>query len=113
TLETRFPGVYAVGDVTSVGTPKAGVFSERQAGIVADHLIARHRGGESSSTYDGTGVCYVEFGADRVGRIEVTFRSGEKPTGNFDDPSQLLRSDKAVFGTTRARRWFGTDWKAY
>src|SRR4051812_14589269 len=28
TLETRFRGVYAVGDVTSVGTPKAGVFSE-------------------------------------------------------------------------------------
>ena len=28
TLETSFPGVYAVGDVTSVGTPKAGVFAE-------------------------------------------------------------------------------------
>src|SRR5262249_40384373 len=26
TLETRFPGVYAVGDVNGVGTPKAGVF---------------------------------------------------------------------------------------
>ena len=43
TLATRFPGVYAVGDVTSVGTPKAGVFAERQAGVVADHLIARIR----------------------------------------------------------------------
>ena len=28
-LKTRFPGVYAVGDVTSVGTPKAGVFRRR------------------------------------------------------------------------------------
>ena len=28
TLETGFTGVYAVGDVTSVGTPKAGVFAE-------------------------------------------------------------------------------------
>ena len=28
TLETRFPGVYAVGDVNGVGTPKAGVFAE-------------------------------------------------------------------------------------
>lgn len=110
TLETRFPDVYAVGDVTSVGTPKAGVFSERQAGIVADRLIARHRGAENVSEYDGRGVCYVEFGNDRVGRIEVTFRSGEKPTGSFDDPSRRLLADKAAFGSSRARRWFGTDW---
>lgn len=42
TLETAYPDVYAVGDVTSVGTPKAGVFSERQASVVAGQLIARH-----------------------------------------------------------------------
>ena len=29
TLATRFPGVYAVGDVATIGVPKAGVFSER------------------------------------------------------------------------------------
>ena len=40
TLETRFAGVYAVGDVTSVGTPKAGVFAEGQAKVVAAALIA-------------------------------------------------------------------------
>jgi hypothetical protein len=28
TLQTRFPGVYAVGDVADVGVPKAGVFAE-------------------------------------------------------------------------------------
>ena len=49
TLETAFPDVYAVGDVTSVGTPKAGVFAEGQArgGRRADHRAAR--GGESPS----------------------------------------------------------------
>ena len=36
TLETRFPRVYAVGDVATVGVPKAGVFSEGQARVVAD-----------------------------------------------------------------------------
>jgi sulfide:quinone oxidoreductase len=36
TLETRYPDVYAVGDVTSVGTPKAGVFSEGAAQVVAE-----------------------------------------------------------------------------
>jgi len=41
TLETRFPDVYAVGDVTSVGTPKAGVFAEGQAAVVAAGISAR------------------------------------------------------------------------
>ncbi len=31
TLETRFPGVYAVGDVATAGVPKAGVFAEGAA----------------------------------------------------------------------------------
>ena len=44
TLATRFPNVYAVGDVTSVGTPKAGVFAEGAARVVADQLIAQIRG---------------------------------------------------------------------
>ena len=35
TLATRFANVFAVGDVTSVGTPKAGVFSENAARVVA------------------------------------------------------------------------------
>ena len=46
TLKTRFPGVYAVGDVTSVGTPKAGVLSEGAAKVVAASLIAEFQGRE-------------------------------------------------------------------
>ncbi len=113
TLQTRYPDVYAVGDVTSVGTPKAGVFSERQAGVVADRLIARHHEQTATSTYDGTGVCYIEFGHRSVARVEVTFRSGQRPTGSFEDASELLLQDKADFGSTRARRWFGTEWVGY
>jgi sulfide:quinone oxidoreductase len=113
TLETAYPGVYAVGDVTSVGTPKAGVFSERQASVVADQLIARHGRAGSASAYDGRGICYIEFGHDRVARVEVTFRSGEPPNGQFEEPSELLLADKAEFGTSRIRRWFGRDWTSY
>jgi sulfide:quinone oxidoreductase len=113
TLETSHPGVYAVGDVTSVGTPKAGVFAERQASVVADQIIARHRESASSSSYDGRGICYLEFGDDRVAKVDVTFVSGEAPHGQFDEPSELLTRDKAEFGTSRVRRWFGRDWSAY
>ncbi|GAC1444501.1 MAG: FAD/NAD(P)-binding oxidoreductase [Mycobacteriales bacterium] len=113
TLETRYPGVYAVGDVTSVGTPKAGVFSERQASVVADQIVARHHQADTNSTYDGKGICYIEFGHDRVARVEVTFRSGERPSGHFDEPSQQLLADKSEFGASRVRRWFGHDWTSY
>ncbi|MDT4911876.1 MAG: sulfide:quinone oxidoreductase [Pseudonocardiales bacterium] len=113
TLETAFPDVYAVGDVTSVGTPKAGVFAEGQAAVVADEIIARHREGDPSSRYGGRGICYVEFGHGQVGRVEVAFLAGERPSGQFDDPSAIYAADKAEFGSSRIRRWFGRDWTAH
>ncbi|MFN2503024.1 MAG: NAD(P)/FAD-dependent oxidoreductase, partial [Acidimicrobiales bacterium] len=79
TLETAFPGVYAVGDVTSVGTPKAGVFAEGQAAVVADRVSALIRGDTGSAQYGGNGMCYLEFGRDQVARVNVTFLSGQKP----------------------------------
>ncbi len=106
-LKTRFPGVYAIGDVTSVGTPKAGVFSEGAARVVAASLIAELQGGEQPSAYDGAGSCYIEFGRDLVGRVDVDFLSGPSPTGSFSDPSLALVAEKAQFGSSRKARWFG------
>jgi sulfide:quinone oxidoreductase len=108
TLATRFPGVYAVGDVTSVGTPKAGVFAERQASVVAEQLIARIRGASEPPGYDGTGTCYVEFGDHEVGRVDVDFYSTPgHPTGTFVAPSVETAAEKADFATSRRARWFG------
>jgi sulfide:quinone oxidoreductase len=107
TLETRFPGVYAVGDVTTAGVPKAGVFAEGAARVVAASLIASVRGGEQPAPYDGIGICYIEFGAGRIGRVEVDFLSGPKPTGTFGEPSAALAADKQRFGSSRRARWFG------
>jgi sulfide:quinone oxidoreductase len=107
TLATRFPNVYAVGDVTSVGTPKAGVFSEGAARVVAQRLIAQARGG-SAGGYDGTGTCYIEFGDDEVARVDVDFFSTPgQPTGTFTPPSPTVRDEKTSFGATRRARWFG------
>ena len=107
TLQTRFPGVYAVGDVTATGVPKAGVFAEGAARVVAASLIANVKGGEQPGPYDGRGSCYIEFGAGRVGRVDVDFLSGPKPTGTFQAPSQALVADKRHFGSSRRDRWFG------
>jgi len=106
TLETRYPGVYAVGDVATVGVPKAGVFAEGAARVVAERLIARVRGGEADG-YAGRGSCYIEFGAGRVGRVDVDFLGGPRPTGTFQAPSDALVAEKVDFGATRRARWFG------
>jgi sulfide:quinone oxidoreductase len=106
-LETAFPGVYAVGDVTSVGTPKAGVFAEGQAAVVAARISAQLRGETSASTYDGRGICYLEFGRDSVAKVDVTFAPGQPPVGDMEGPSVEIAADKDEFATTRISRWFG------
>jgi sulfide:quinone oxidoreductase len=106
TLETKFPGVYAVGDVNGVGTPKAGVFAEGSARVVAAAIVSQLRGGPSPEAYNGQGSCYVEFGHGHVGRVDVDFLSGPKPTGTFQPPSAALVAEKAHFGASRLQRWF-------
>ncbi|MET0738814.1 MAG: FAD/NAD(P)-binding oxidoreductase [Acidimicrobiales bacterium] len=110
TLETSFPGVYAVGDVTSVGTPKAGVFAEGQALVVADSIAAQVRGATPSAQYDGHGMCYLEFGKDQVAKVDVTFVSGQPPSGSLDGPSADYVADKVEFGSSRIQRWFDRPW---
>ena len=106
-LETRFPHVFAIGDVATVGVPKAGVFSEGAARVVAESILARRRGEEPSPAYDGRGSCYVEFGGGQVGRVDVDFLSGPKPTGTLRAPSSSLVAEKQQFGASRRARWFG------
>jgi sulfide:quinone oxidoreductase len=107
TLETAHPGVYAVGDVATVGVPKAGVFAEGQARVVAEELIARIRSDGDADGYAGQGSCYIEFGGGRVGRVDVDFLGGPKPTGTYHEPSVELVAEKERFGSSRRARWFG------
>jgi len=107
TLETRFPGVYAIGDIANTGTPKAGVFAESAARAVAASLIAIAGRSEQRGAYTGAGSCYIEFGAGRIGRVDVDFFSGPSPTGTFREPSAALAAEKEHFGSSRRARWFG------
>ena len=106
TLRTRFPGVFAVGDVATVGVPKAGVFAEGAARVVAAEVLAELRGEGDPDGYGGLGSCYVEFGEGRVGRVDVDFLSGPRPTGTFQAPSSAIVAEKLDFGATRRARWF-------
>jgi len=106
TLATRYPGVYAVGDVTTAGVPKAGVFAEGAARVVAKVLIAVQRGGEHPPPYDGRGICYIEFGGGQVAGVDVDFLSGPEKIGTYRPPSAELVAEKKEFGASRRARWF-------
>ena len=106
-LKTKYPGVYAIGDVNSVGTPKAGVFAEGAAKVAAETIIAELEKGEQPSPYNGNGICYVEFGDGRVGKVNVDFFSGPSPFGSYTEASVALAADKQYFGSSREARWFG------
>jgi sulfide:quinone oxidoreductase len=106
TLATKVPGVYAIGDVATAGVPKAGVFAEGAAKIVAQHLIAEIAGGEEPGRHLGQGTCYIEFGEGRIGSVDIDFLSGPERTGVFNPPSAEQMQLKEAFGSTRRARWF-------
>jgi sulfide:quinone oxidoreductase len=108
TLETRFENVFAVGDVTSAPVPRAGVFAEGEAKVVADVIVSRLRGGPMPAPYSGSATCYIEFGDDRVGKVDINFLAGPQITAEFSEPSVDLARDKQEFGSSRRARWFGT-----
>jgi sulfide:quinone oxidoreductase len=107
-LRTRFPNVYAVGDVAGLPIAKAGVFAEAAAAVVADDIAARLHGGVLERAYEGAGSCYLEFGGGMVGKVEANFLGGPSPTARLVGPSKELAAEKEAFGSTRRERWFGS-----
>jgi sulfide:quinone oxidoreductase len=108
-LRTQFAGVYALGDVcTGPRTvPKAGIFAEAAARVVADDIVAAIEGTEPPAPYEGSGVCYAEFGGGLVSKVEVNFLRGDAPVARRNDPSLEFAAEKEEFGAVRRARWFG------
>jgi sulfide:quinone oxidoreductase len=107
-LRTRFPRVYALGDVcTGPRTvAKAGIFAESAALVVADDIAASIAGGESPAPYAGWGICYAEFGGGLVSKVEVDFLSGPAAAAQRHDASREYAAEKKEFGASRRARWF-------
>jgi sulfide:quinone oxidoreductase len=70
--------VWAIGDVATVPLPgrykpdvplvlpKAAVFAQAQAKVVAEQIAAHAQGKECAAAFAGTGFCFVEFGGDHA-----------------------------------------------
>jgi sulfide:quinone oxidoreductase len=103
TLATKFPGVYAVGDITGIPLaigkplPKAGVLAHGQAEVVARNIAAEIRGERARAAFTGEGACFVEIGAGRAGYGSGSFYAEPAPQIRLRPPGRLLHWGKVIY----------------
>ncbi|HEU5249242.1 MAG TPA: FAD/NAD(P)-binding oxidoreductase [Thermoanaerobaculia bacterium] len=103
TLETRFPGVYAIGDVVSIPLklgkplPKAGVFAHGEAEVVAKNIAAVISGRAAGERFNGYGECFIEVGGGKAGFGAGDFFAEPKPVVKLRAPGWRWHLGKVLF----------------
>lgn len=111
TLATPVEGVSAIGDVTQIPIaggrflPKAGVFAEAQARVVASRIAARLRDGEPRETFDGRGSCFVDMGNGMAAFASGDFYAEDAPAVTLRRPGRWWRLSKVAFERYWLARW--------
>lgn len=112
TLQTSFPGVYAIGDVTTIPLangnplPKAGVFAHAQGDVVATRIADHFAGRQPSATFTGNGMCFLETGSGRATMVAGDFYA-DPPAVTLRDESEANFAAKQAFELDRLTAWFG------
>ncbi|HEX6468241.1 MAG TPA: FAD/NAD(P)-binding oxidoreductase [Streptosporangiaceae bacterium] len=113
TLATELDGVWALGDVTALTLPngkplpKAAVFAEGEAEVVAAG-VARHLGYPAPDLrFDGRGSCYIEIGDRRSAKGEGLFFESPAPVVTLHEPSRAFHNEKRAQEADWLRRWAG------
>jgi len=111
-LTTKFPNVYAIGDVTgiklSVGKPlpKAGVIAHGQAEVVVNNIIKEITGQGTSKLFDGHGACFIETGNGKAGMGTGNFYAEPVPKMKLFKPGYLMHLGKVAFEKYWLFKWF-------
>ncbi len=110
-LETAREGVFAIGDVNYVTLPdgmllpKAGVFAEGQAHVVARTIAARARGQPGKPRFDGTGRCFLEVGSGAAAIADGDFYAHERRI-QLKQPSIIWHWAKVAMERYWLWRWY-------
>ncbi len=113
TLQTDFPGVYAIGDVTAIlmgngkPLPMAGVFAEGEGQVVARRIASEFDGGAPQELFDGKGGCFLEVGDGLAMMVEGEFLAQPEPRVELSPPDAAYLGRKVEFERERLRSWFG------
>jgi len=111
TLATPFERVWAVGDVTGIplpngkSLPKAGVFAEGQADVVARNIAALVCGAAPAAEFSGEGACFVEMGGGRAGFATGNFYATPDPVVRLKTPGRRWHWAKVLLERTWFPRW--------
>ena len=108
TMETNFPNVYAIGDITFIplemgkALPKAGVFAHYQAKTVAHNLARILAGKPADKTFNGDGQCFLESGNGKAGYAGGNFYGSPLPVVKMKNPGYFWHWIKVWF----EKYWF-------
>lgn len=114
TLRASVDGVFAVGDVVEIPLangmplPKAGVFAEEQASVVAAQIAGELTGGPRPAPYRGHGYCFIEMGHMQASKVQGDFFATPAPAVQVTPPSAAAYVQKVEFEQSRLRRWFSS-----
>jgi len=113
TLQTPYPGVYAIGDVVQIAMPngkplpKAGVFAEGMGETVAERIAAEFKGEKAEANFKGEGGCYLEVGAGEAMMVTGNFMAEPEPEVVLTEATTQYMKEKRAFETDRLKKWFG------
>lgn len=103
TLQTKFDGVFAIGDITTIPLkmgrplPKAGVFAHGQAETVANNIAHAWTGKGQPRSFDGYGMCFIEAGGGRAGIGKGNFYAEPTPQVDMRGPSLMWHAGKILY----------------
>ncbi len=112
TLATVHPGVFAIGDVTTVPLaigkplPKAGMFAHEHAQVVAANIVHDWTGWGARRAFDGHGKCFVETGDGKAGIGAGDFYAEPSPQVALRRPGRRWHWGKVLFEKKWFRDWF-------
>jgi sulfide:quinone oxidoreductase len=81
---SRYPNIFALGDVTSTPNAKTAAAVRKQVIVVAENLLALRAGQEFPSRYDGYGSCPLTVEKGKVILAEFGYGGKLVPTFNWD-----------------------------
>ncbi|OBI19845.1 NAD(P)/FAD-dependent oxidoreductase [Mycobacterium sp. E2497] len=100
TMQTQFPGIFAIGDATAINSPsgrplpKAAIFAKngaRAAAANALHYLGRT---DTEAALSGEGYCYVDTGSGESALGQGNFFTMPHPAIHLSAPSEKLHHDK-------------------
>ena len=106
TLATRYPGVFALGDLAAIRLhhgmflPMAGVFAVQEGLVVATNLANEALGQTERVEYGGDGFCYVEVGDGLAAMGTGNFYRQPRPDVFLTPTSVEHKAAKDAFANT-------------